>query len=39
LDHIVAAMTFNVIVAFDTIFAAVIPLVALLTPSPVMWHE
>jgi hypothetical protein len=32
-------MTLNIIVFFDTTAAFVIPLVTLLTPTPVMWHE
>jgi hypothetical protein len=38
LDRIVAT-TLDMIVAFDTIVAFVIPLVALLTSSPVMWRK
>jgi hypothetical protein len=36
LDHSVAAVTLDTIVAFDAIVSFVIPLVALLTSSPVM---
>jgi hypothetical protein len=39
LDHIVAAITFDTNFAFDNIVVFVIPLVALLTSSPVMWRE
>jgi hypothetical protein len=39
LDHIVVTMTLHTIVAFDTIFAFGIPLVALLTSSPLMWRK
>jgi hypothetical protein len=39
LDHIVATMTLDTIVAFDIIVAFVIPVVALLTSSPVMWRK
>jgi hypothetical protein len=39
LGHIVATVTLDIIVAFDTIVAFVIPLVAPLTSSPVMWRK
>jgi hypothetical protein len=39
LDHIVATMELDVTVAFGTIVAFVIPLVALLMSSPVTWHK
>jgi hypothetical protein len=39
LDHIVATMTLYTSVASDIIVSFVIPLVALLTSSPVMWRE
>jgi hypothetical protein len=38
-DKIIETMTFDIIVAFDTTVAFVIPLVALLTSLPVMWRE
>jgi hypothetical protein len=34
--HIIATITLHIIVAFDTIVSFVIPLVALLTSTPVM---
>jgi hypothetical protein len=39
LDRIVATITLDTIVTFDTIVAFIIPFVALLTPSPVMWRK
>jgi hypothetical protein len=39
LDHIIAAMILNTIVAFGTIVAYFILLVGLLTSSPVMWPK
>jgi hypothetical protein len=39
LDHIVAGMTLDTIIAFNTTVAFVLPLVALLTSSPTMWHK
>jgi hypothetical protein len=38
-DHICTTMAQDIIVAFDTIVAFVIPLVTMLTSAPVMWHE
>jgi hypothetical protein len=37
--HIVTTMTFHIIVVFDIIVASVIPLVALLILSFVLWRE
>jgi hypothetical protein len=39
LNHINATVIFDTIVAFHIIVAIVIPLVALIMPTPVMWHE
>jgi hypothetical protein len=39
LDHIVATMTLDTIYACDTIVAFVIPFVALLTSSPLLFRE
>jgi hypothetical protein len=39
LDHSVATTTADNTVAFDTIIAFVIPLVALLTSSTVIWRK
>jgi hypothetical protein len=38
-NRIIATTTLNTAVAFDIIVAFVIPLVALLTSTPVMWRE
>jgi hypothetical protein len=38
-DHIIVTMTFDATVAFDTIVAFVIPLVALMKSSPVMLRD
>jgi uncharacterized membrane protein len=38
-DHIVVTITLDTTVAFNTIVAFVIPLVALLMSLPMMWHK
>jgi hypothetical protein len=38
-DHIIAIIRLDVIVAFDSIVAFMIPLVALITSTPIMWRE
>jgi hypothetical protein len=38
-DHVVATVALDTIVTFDIMFAFFIPLVALLTSSPVMWRK
>jgi hypothetical protein len=37
--HFIVTMTLDTIVVFDSTVAFVIPLIALLTSMPVMWHE
>jgi hypothetical protein len=39
LDHVVERISLHTTVAFDTIIAFVIPLVALLTSPLIMWRE
>jgi hypothetical protein len=36
-NYIVSRLTFDIVVAFDTVVALVIPLVFLVASSPVMW--
>jgi hypothetical protein len=38
-NHTIARMTLEIVVAFDTIVASVIPLVTRLTSTPVIWRE